>query len=170
MKIIEAMKTVKGNQAKINDLVERIKKVSAHTSIETPEYGADTGNKVKEWLQAIHDIGQENIRLNVAIAKTNLQTNVSISIGDKTVTKTIAEWIWRRREYASVDFKAWSALTDRNIREGVTKLPSGDTMEIKIVRNFDPVVRDNKIAEYRNEPFQIDSTLEVVNATTDLVE
>lgn len=39
-----------------------------------------------------------------------------------------------------------------------------------LVRYFDPVERDNRVSMYREEPGLIDSTLEVVNATTDLLE
>ncbi len=46
----------------------------------------------------------------------------------------------------------------------------GPTTEIRIVRCFDPAERDAKIELYRSEPGLIDRTLEVVNATTDLLE
>jgi hypothetical protein len=170
MKIIEAMKTVKSNQAKQADLRARIAKNSARTTLETPEY-PDATAKIREWLQSIHDIGAENTGLLVAIQRTNLATNVTITLGGTAVTKSIAEWVWRRREYAQADEIAWQALSDRGIKEGMVTMPgSTDRVEIKIVRNFDPATRDEKLALYRSEPHDIDAALEVVNATTDLVE
>lgn len=169
MKIIQAMKTIKANIAKIEDLTNKIRQHSAYTNIETPPY-ADTKATVRGWIQSIHDIGQENIRLQILIAKTNMATPVTIELGGVQVTKTIAEWVWRRRQYAEYDLAANMALTDRGIKEGSTKLPTGDLMEIKIVRNFDVEKRDADVALYRAEPSIIDSAMEVVNAVTDLIE
>lgn len=169
MKIIEAMKRVKMNDEKVADLQQKISANSANISIETPLYGNDTDQRVREWLQSAEDIGQENIRLLVAIQRTNMATPVTITLGDKPVTKTIAEWVWRRRRYAEVDLGTWQKLTDKGIKEGIQQGPTGP-IEIKIVRHYDPMVRDAKLVEYRSEPHLIDGALEIVNATTDLVE
>lgn len=170
MKIIEAMKRVKLNDEKIVDLHQKIALVSANLTIETPVYGDQTAKHIGEWLQACEDIGRENIRLLVSIQRTNLVTNVTIEVGGKSVTKSIAEWVWRRRKYAENDRLAWSKLTDRNLKEGVGQSSTGVPLEIKIQRHYDPIKRDEKLSEYRSEPHQIDAALEIVNATTDLVE
>lgn len=170
MKIIEAMKTVKLNKEKIEDLQEKIASNSANLSIETPVYGTDTRDKVKGWVQTCEDLAQENVRLLVAIQRTNLATPVKIELGGKTVTKTIAEWVWRRREYAASDQHTWARLTDKGIQEGISQTPSGGQVEMKLVRHYDPSQRDEKLELYRSEPHLIDSALEIVNATTDLIE
>jgi hypothetical protein len=170
MKIIEAMKRIKQNKEKVADLQNKIGSVCANLSHETPIYGAETRNKVAEWAQSCDDISQENIRLLCAIQRTNLATSVSIDLGEKAVTKTIAEWVWRRREYANTDMQTWAKLNDRGLKEGFMQSSTGTPMEVKIVRHFDPEKRDFKVAMYRAEPHQIDAALEVVNATTDLLE
>lgn len=170
MKIIEAMKRVKLNDEKIADLQNKIAGVSANLTLETPLYGDQTATHIKEWLQSCEDIGRENIRLLVAIQRTNIGTSVTIEIGGKTVTKTIAEWVWRRRRYAELDRLTWSKLTDRGLKEGTGQSSTGVPVEIKIQRHYDPLARDAKLAEYRAEPHQIDASLEIVNATTDLIE
>jgi hypothetical protein len=170
MKIIEAMKRVKGNKEKIGDLQTRISGVSAHLSHETPIYGDQTAEKIKEWAQSCDDLSRENIRLLCAIAKTNLATTATIALGDKAVTKSLAEWIWRRREYAGIDLGTWSKMTDRGLKEGAGQTSTGIPFEVKIVRNYNPDQRDKKIAEYKSEPHEIDSALEVTNAVTDLIE
>ena len=170
MKIIEAMKTVKLNTRKIEDLSAQIRNSSANLSIETPLYGAETPAKISGWLQAIHDIGQDNITLLVNIQRTNLVTQVPITINGNTITKSIAEWVWRRRLYATIDFNAWHQLSDRGLKEEI-KMPTGNgqAVEVKLVRHYNPLLRDTMCAIYRDEPFLIDSALEVVNATTELV-
>ena len=169
MKIIEAMKKVKSNKEKIVDLQAKIANTCANLSHETPMYGNDTKLKINEWLQSCEDISQDNVSLLVAIQRTNLATNVTIDIGGKSVTKTISEWVWRRREYAKLDLDTYSKLTDRGLREGQMQSSTGTPIDVKIQRHYDPVLKDTKMAMYRDEPHCIDSALEVINATTDLI-
>lgn len=107
MKIIEAMKRVKANKEKIQDLQAKLAQFCANLDYETLTYGsaADTSAKITDWLNSCTDLTQENIRLLVAVQRTNNATDVTITLGEKSVTKTIAEWVWRRREYAALDLK-----------------------------------------------------------------
>lgn len=170
MKLIEAMKRVKANKDKVADLQAKIGQYCANLNFETMTYGSETPDKIKEWLQSCDDTSQENVRLLVAIQRTNLATSVAITLGEVSVTKTIAEWIWRRREYAALDQATWSKLGDRSLREGQTTNSTGEKVDVRIVRHFDPVLRDKMVAMYRAEPGEIDAALEVVNAVTDLIE
>lgn len=170
MKIIEAMKRVKMNKEKVADLRRRIATASAHLSIETPAY-ADPTAQIKEWLQSCTDLSQESVKLLVAIQKTNLSTPVTISLNGQNITKPIAEWVWRRREYAKADMETWAQLTDRGLKPTLVQQSTGtDPLKVELVRNYDPATRDDRLALYRAEPHVIDSALEIVNATTDLVE
>lgn len=169
MKIIEALKKTKVLQEKADDLREKIAKHSAYLNIETPVYKEQEA-QVKEWIQAHSDVLKEIMRLRIAIQKTNLETQVTIELGDKAVTKSIAEWIHRRRDLANEELKAWKGLTDRNLKEGTIRQSTDQTVEVHIVRCYDPKVRDEKIELFTMEPTIIDSRLEVVNAVTDLIE
>lgn len=171
MKLIQAMKQCKDLARKSDDLKAKVGQYCAHMSFETPPYGDRQREQVREWLQAIEDIHREILRLRIGIQRTNLATSVTIEIDGKQVSKTIAEWIHRRRDLAKSDMDAWAKLTDRGLKEGA--LPStqgGSPQEVKIVRNFDPTERDRKLELYRSEPSVIDATLEVTNAVTDLIE
>jgi hypothetical protein len=172
MKLIEAMKRVKANKEKIANLQQMIGSYSAHLSHETPVYGTETPEKITGWAQTCEDLGQENIRLLTAIARTNLATQVTVTLGEKRVTKPISEWIWRRREYAALDLITYQRMNDRNLKEGhmPSSVPGGTPVEVKIVRSYNPERRDKKVAEYQGEPHEIDATLEVTNAVTDLIE
>jgi hypothetical protein len=86
------------------------------------------------------------------------------------VQKTIAEWIHRRRDLATMQSSAWKALTDRNLKEGWMRESTGTERKISLVRCYDPEERDRMIDLYDSEPMAIDSRLEVVNAITDLME
>lgn len=170
MKLIEAMKRVKANHQKITDLQALIAKNCASLSYETHAY-KDPSGQIREWLQSCIDTSKENTRLLVAISKTNLATPVTINLGGVAVTKSIAEWVWRRREYATIDHKTWSQLSDRGLREGQTpSTTGGEPLKVTILRHFDRAEADKMLAMYKQEPFEIDSALEVANAVTDLIE
>lgn len=170
MKLIEAMKKIKDLQRKAEDLRGKVKLNAAHLSYEAPTYGDKQREIVKGWIQALMDISKEIIRLRVAIQRTNLATMVSIELGGKHVSKSIAEWIHRRRDLAKLDESSWQCLNDKNLKEGRGQNSMGETVDIKIVRYYDPVERDAQLELYRSEPAIIDATLEVTNAVTDLIE
>src|SRR5215471_1771437 len=108
MKIVEALKRVKSNKEKIGDLRVKIGNHCANMSFETPLYGDATKAKVSEWVQSATDLTKENVRLLESIQRTNLQTLVTIKIGEgQALTNSIAYWIWRRREYSAMDLAVW---------------------------------------------------------------
>lgn len=170
MKLIEALKSLKDLTQKAADLRVKIATHSAYLSVETPIYEKQT-EQVREWLQAHEDLTREIATLHVRIAKTNLGTMVTIKVGDNTLIKPIAEWVIRRRITANLDLQAWSQLGDRGLKEQSFR-PTAESKvtEVKIVRCYDPVQRDNRITLYKGEPNLIDRTLEVVNATTELLD
>lgn len=171
MKLIEAMKLIKELQKKREDLVAKVKQHCADLDYETPLY-PNPAQQVKDWIQSHSGVCKEILSLRYNIQRTNLATIVQIELGGAQVAKSIAEWIHRRRELAAYELAIWSGLTDRSLKEGSIPptQPGGAVKEVKIRRYFDPVARDQMIEVYRSEPSIIDRTLEVVNATTDLME
>lgn len=169
MKIIQAMKQVKDLNRKADDLVAKIKVHCADLDFETPMY-ENQSEVVAGWLQAHGDIVKEIERLRLAIQLTNLQTPVTIELGGKQITKSIAAWIHRRRDLAKMQEAAFKVLTDRGLKEGTVTNSQGATIEVHIRRYFNPGNRDSMIELYRSEPSIIDATLEVTNAVTDLIE
>jgi gas vesicle protein len=170
MKLIEALKKIKNLQEKADDLKSKVHTYCADQSHETPTYGDNQKEQIKEWIQSYEDTLKEILRLRVAIQKTNLQTPVTIELGGKAVTKSISEWIHRRRDFADRSLQLWKGIGDRGLREGNIKTSTGEMQEVKIRRYYEPRERDEKVELYRSEPTIIDSVLEVKNAVTDLIE
>lgn len=171
MKLIQAMKKIKDLTKKAEDLRDKVSKNCSHLSIENPTYGEGQKAQVSEWIQSHHDVLKEIQKLRVGIARTNLATAVTIELGGHQLTKSISEWIHRRRDLAKLEMDMWSKLTDRNLRESdVQTVQGGPVTKVRIVRHFDPAERDGKMELFRSEPSIIDANLEVVNATTDLIE
>ena len=170
MKIIEAMKQIKDLQIKAEDLKKKIQHNHAHLSYESPIYGAEQKNRIDEWLQGYSDILKEILRLRVSVQKTNLSKDVTIELGGKQVTKSIAEWIHRRRDLATLEKSVWEIMNDKGLQEQRIKQSTNEILEVKILRYYEPAKRDEKIELFRSEPSKVDSTLEIINATTDLIE
>ena len=87
MKIIEALKKTKELVLKAGDLRGKIAKHAAISSLNTPEY-PDQRVQVREWLQAHSDILKEQLRLSIAIQRTNLETVVDVELGMAVVVVT----------------------------------------------------------------------------------
>jgi hypothetical protein len=164
------MKKVKDLQRKADDLKEKVAKHCADLDCETPTY-PDQRREVSGWIQSVEDIYKEIEHLRVSIQKTNIETDVTIELGGKFVTKKIAQWIHRRRDLAKAQEGIWRALTDKGLKEtSVVQLtPNSPQSFVKKRLYFDPSERDKKIEFYRSEPSIIDSTLEIINATTELI-
>ena len=170
MKLIQAMKKLKDLNAKAEDYRTKVQQHAADLTIETPVY-PDQRRQVAEWIQGHGDILKEILHLRVSIQRTNIATPVTIELDGKHVTKSIAEWIHRRRDLAKLDMTMWQSLTDRNLKEqNLQTAPGGPVTEVRIRRYYEPAERDKKTEIYRTEPSVIDATLEVTNATTDLIE
>lgn len=172
VKLIQAMKLEKDLQKKAEDLRQKVSAYCADLSFETPVYGTDQQKVVDGWIQSHHDILKEIESLRYRVQKTNISTPVTIELGGKQITKSISEWIWRRRDLAKAEMQMWSMLTDRNLKEGSlpATTPNGTPVEARIRRYYSPATRDEMKELFRSEPSAIDSTLEVVNAVTDLVD
>ncbi len=169
MKLIQAMKQLKELAIKADDLRAKVSKFCADLTIETPTY-VDQRGTVVGWVQAHSDILKLMADLRLAIQRTNIATLVTIELDGKQVTKPIASWIHRRRDLAALEMEMWARLTDRNLKEqNLQTTPGGAVTEVRIRRYYDPAERDAKRELYRSEPAIIDATLEVVNATTDIL-
>jgi len=169
MKLIEAMKKLKDLARKCDDLKAKIQKHSADYDYETPVY-PEQAKQLKEWIQSHSDTVQLIAKLRVAIQRTNINTEVEIMLGGKSVKKTIAEWIHWKRDLANMQGSMFASLTDRGLKEGTAPQSNGQVMTVKIRRYYDPKERDENLELYRSQPLLIDSTLEVINAVTELME
>ncbi len=170
MKIIEALKKIKDLRRKADDLKDKIKNHCADLDCETPIY-PDQAKQISEWLQGHGDIIKEIGSLKTAVQRTNLATKVTIELDEVHVTKCISEWIDRRKELAALQEGVYRVLTDRNLKETYNTQLTNTSPVIAVKRRlyFDPRERDKKVELYRSEPGKIDSTLEIINAVTDIV-
>lgn len=176
MKLIEAMKEVKHTLRQMEDLRKKIATYCADLDCMQPTYGsaAEQQKKISEWLQSHHDLALKLTELKKKIQTTNLATTITFKIGENSVVRSIAEWVIRRREIIDLETLAYSSLTDRNLAErGLRTL--GSVEEQKKIQNarvrfyFDASNRDTQIDLLKEEKESIDKTLEIANATTEVI-
>lgn len=169
MKIIEALKKIKDLNRKLEDLKEKIGKHSADMDFETPVY-PDQRAQIAAWVQGSVDIIREMERLKFCIHKTNLQTMVTITLGDNTITKSISQWIDRRKTLVALEESIYRKLTNRGLKDVNIQTSTGTPQLSRVRVYFDAKDKDTKMSVLGEEPSLIDAKLEIVNATTDLIE
>lgn len=167
MKLIEALKEVEACREKIRSLSQKISENSAHREDKPTEY-VDPKEEIQSWQTKIHAATSRMEELLLRISYTNLKTLITIEINGNSITKSIAGWVYRRRELSRLDLMAWNVCTNKRLR---AEVDIKDTNKVfRVVLNYDPKTRDRKVEEYTSEPGIIDSRLETVNAVTELLE
>lgn len=170
MKIIQGLKKIKELMRKADDLDSKVNQHCADYDIQESLY-PDQKSQISQWIQSHSDLLKEVLSLRISIQKTNLETSVTMELDGKMVTKSIAEWVHRRRDLAKKEESMWRGLTTKNLQEVGVIRKDGAEKDVVVKRRvyFDPKERDEKIEYYRSEPATIDATLETVNAVTDLM-
>ena len=172
MKIIEALKRIKSNRDKVYDLINKVRENSARLSSQTSPYGDEAAAKaqVQSWIDTVKSVLRENEVLANRVHRTNVATQVTIELGGKQVTKSIDEWLTRRKDGVDLEQMLWQSVGDRGLKETLATKPDGTTEHIVVVRHYDVRMRDENLSVMLTEKSEIDSALEIVNATTDLLE
>lgn len=169
MKIIEGLKKIKDLYRKADDVRGKIRKYCVKMSFEQDHY-ENQGDQVKQWIQSHKDLIKEIENLRERIARTNLGTKVTLEINGNEVTKSIHSWISRRRDLISLEVDCWKQLDDKGLNDQKVKMTNGEVQEFKVVRFFDYREKDAKLDDLKSELSLIDSRLEIINATTDLLD
>lgn len=167
MKLIEAMKELKLIIKKMESNNEQVVKLSSLLSNEKPLVGSSIEDQKKEvnaLIQSNEDLFDNYLKLKLLIEKTN--TTTSVTINDKTLT--ITEWLTFRRNAS--DASRIYLLVNTSAAQGRLSRINNWDKTIEVLPCFDEKIINTKKMEMIDILGKIDWTLEVVNATTDLVE
>lgn len=173
MKLIEALKKRNELKKKIDDINAKISKYCADHESETPTYKTpeDQRKQIDSWIQSVRDITFEIEKLSLQISRTNNSTIIQIDLNGNLISKPISSWIIRRQDLINLETRSYEVLTNRGLTQKLLSIPGQAEKAFDNVRKyFDQATRDRKIEELTSEKSKIDSTLEIINATTDLVE
>lgn len=166
MKIIEWLKELKLIIKKIQSAQEQISKTNCLLSNEKPLIGSSDKEQTKEvhaLIQSIFDLEQDYIQLKGRIESTNNNTRVTINGIERTITewltvlRTTYSTVRDTKRYLNTD-RAQKMLTTTTNKEWITIIPCYDITKVNNIFN-----------DYMSTVERISSTLEVVNATTEII-
>jgi len=174
MMLIEAMKRLRVIQKRMLHNIDNVNKYAAIISTERPLFNSEDEQKkeVKEIIQSNLDLMKEYLELKKKIERTNLQTIVEIG-GQKY---SISDLLILKRNLIKLVVNTYDAL---NTKHAQTKLnamalatrSSGGLGETpRIHHMFDEKEKNENLRKWQDLYDNIDSRLEVINATTTLLE
>lgn len=172
MKIIEAMKELRIIEKKMQRNIKSIGEYSSSLSIYSNIFGSapKQQKEVKEYIQSSEDLLKMYLKLKQAIEKTNLEIVVEIE-GKKY---SISELLVLKRKLAKVMEETFGALSDQKAKVDLenmnVRMVDKEGKEPTVIRYYDEKYKNEGMKKWRDLYDTIDSKLEIVNATTDLVE
>lgn len=172
MKIIEAMKRLKVIAKRMEDNTKRINEYASILSTDRPSFGSEDEQRkeVKALIQANWDLVKEYLRTKQDIELTNLKTTLEID----GVKYTLSELLVIKRKLAKSMMNTYSALNDQatmcRIGIGLGRNQSAEGKTPVIEKLYDERERIDGLRKWQDLYDNIESRLEVVNATTDIVK
>lgn len=167
MKIVEALKELKLIEKRMAKNTQYINKYACILSTERPHFETEDAqrNEIHSLIQANNDLMARYLELKKMIEKTNLE--VKVKIGDDVFA--LSDLLVIKRKMAKLMIGTYNALNDR---EAITKMQYARNTGEKahIIRMFSESAKNNKLRYWDDLYNDIDSRLEIINATTDLVE
>lgn len=171
MKIIEALKELPLIEKKIEKKISDIRKYSSGLDrAEDTDLPFITVEKqrieVDALKQSVKDLVNRKAKLRTNLSMTNAKTKVTID----GMTLTISEWIEYREKGLSNLIRAQEALGDFTAQDLLRSTHVDLQKGIKTIRFFDEKAKNEEVIRLTAIKDNIDGRLEVVNATTDLIE
>jgi cysteinyl-tRNA synthetase len=167
MKIVEGIKELKHILKKMEKNSKQITEYAAAPDTERLHFGTKDAQakEIRGLIQSNLDLSQNYLKIKQMIEKTNLVTVVEIN----GKPYTISELLVLKRTLARVLGQTYKALNDSHARTRLVATPRGEKQPI--IEKFYDEREKNDGERYWDDLYHtIDSRLEVINATTELVE
>lgn len=170
MKIVEGIKKLKLIEKRMMEHTEQIKKYSSIVSCEKPVFGTELEQrrKIAELEQSNMDLCTEYLKIKKNLEFTNLVTPVTIN----KITYSISDLISIKRKIADIMIKTQMSKSEASGNEKLRLYLSNKDRDNtpSVVILYDEQQKNDRIRFWQDLKNEIDSTLEVVNATTDMKE
>ena len=169
MKIIEALKELPVLEKRLLKQSEKIQEYASYATNIGPVF--DTVEEQKSQVQSLVrsnlDLIERYCKLRNVLNKTNTTIKVKIE-GDE---RTISEWItFREKGYGFTEstFRRLNDAMAKNHFQQPCNFAEGQSLTL--IYCYDEKEKNKALEKAEKVYNQIDSTLEIVNATTDLIE
>lgn len=169
MKLIEGMKNLKVLEKRMETNVERIQQYAAIVSTEKPVFANEIEQRaqVASLITANEDLVKEYMDVKKRVDLTNL--NTVVTIGKESFT--ISDLLVLRRGLGRKAMRTYSALNDTQAESrmrSINKVSGDKTPQIE--RMYDEKDKYAGQKKWQDLLDEIETRLEVINATTDLQE
>ena len=140
-------------------------------STERPAFKDEKEQKVElqKIVQSNGDLVTEYVRLNSALEKTNLMTKVTIN----EMEAPIRDFLFYSRKGCRMMIDTYSALNDSATAlkmRGTTFAHGDNSPRPHVERMYDEKTKNTNVRKWMDLQDAITQKLEVINATTDLIE
>lgn len=172
MTIVEGLKKLRVLEKRAESTTVAISEYSSKVSTEKPAFGSDAEQRqeVSGRVQANLDLVEDMLKLKRRIDTTNLA--VELKIGGQT--RSIADWLLIKRKLGGIILGTIMALStrtgDRRRMEMRGSSMGPDNAPVHVERMYDEAVKNKQLREWQDRLAEIDGRLEVVNATTPLLD
>lgn len=167
-KLIEAMKELNLLLKRMETNTHRINQYASLVSTERPVFGteAEQSQEVSRLIQANMDLADNYLNIKRSIDLTNLQTRVAFDGREYTISDLLV----LKRKLQTMILGTYQALNDNVAVARAHQLVrvSGDPA-VQVVRCYDESRKHKELERWQTMFHEVDSRLEVVNATTDLI-
>jgi len=168
MKIIEGMKRLRVIEKRMESQRNAVTEYASKLSTEMPRFQTkeDQAKEVASLIQSNNDLCAEYLRIKRSIEYTNLK--VSVELQGKAYS--ISDLLVVKRKLADRMVATYRALNDTVARDRLRNAPKFDGETPKVEVLYDERTKLDNIRKWQDLADIIDSRLEVINATTDLIE
>ena len=169
MKIIEGLKQLKVIEKRMEKNRVQITQYASMVSTERPYFDTEEKQKkeVQSFIQSNIDLLHEYLKLKSRIERTNLGVNVEMG----GIQYSIADLLIIKRKLAKMITSTYEALNTTAAQSRMRNLSvgSGDRAPV-VVRLYDEKAKNTELDKWQDLYSNVDSRLEVINATTDLLD
>ena len=170
MKIIEALKELPLIEKKINKNMGLIHEYCADVDNGQMSLPFGTIQQQRKEVDALLQSTKDLVARDAVLRKNLALTNATVKVDIGSEWHSITEWIALRTRGIDNKIKMWGMLGDSVARTKLNSVPFDTEKGIKIVRFYDEKTKNEQLERLEEIKGQIDSKLEMVNATTDLIE
>jgi len=168
MTLIEAMKGLKHTERKMDSNKEKIQKYAATLDNERLpfETAENQAKEVQAFIQSCEDLDLYRRKLKECIEYTNLMTKVEI----QGATYSISELLFILRKTADSMLSVYKCLNTDAARGRLRGFVIEGGKSIPITTHYKEVDKNEKLKKWQELKDTIESRLEVINATTQLLK
>lgn len=179
-KLIEGMKTLRVIEKRMDANTERINQYACILNTERPHFKdeAEQQKEIGKLIQANIDLSIQYLGIKRQIELTNLHTDIKMD----GKAYSIADLLIMKRKLGRLIMDTYHALNDDTAKARMRQMgPMGRIAErgggsglvdpsIQLVRLYDENDKHEQLRKWDDLLNEIDSKLEIINATTDLVD